>query len=48
LGKIQIEHIGVRRGYAGYATAYPKHKVFFSKLHKINKNSDIFGLTYTI
>jgi hypothetical protein len=38
--------IGMRRGYAGYATAYPKHRAFFLKLQKINKNYDIFGLIY--
>jgi hypothetical protein len=38
--------IGVRWGYAGYATAYPKHRVFFLKLQKIIENYDIFGLMY--
>jgi hypothetical protein len=40
--------IGVRRRYAGYATAYPKHRAFFLKLQKINKNYDIFGLIYIL
>jgi hypothetical protein len=39
--------IGMRREYAGYATAYlTLNKPFFPKLHKINKNYDIFGLMY--
>jgi hypothetical protein len=41
-----VQLIGVRRGYAGYVTAYPKHRAFFLKLQKINKNYDIFGLMY--
>jgi hypothetical protein len=41
-----LHYIGVRRGYAGYATAYLKHRAFFLKLQKINKNDDIFGLMY--
>jgi hypothetical protein len=44
--KLRALDIGVRKGYAGYATAYPKHRAFFPKLHKINKNYDIFGLMY--
>jgi hypothetical protein len=30
--------------YAGYAVAFPKHRALFLKIHKINKNDDIFGL----
>jgi hypothetical protein len=41
-----ITTIGVSRGYVGYATPYPKHRAFFLKLQKINKNYDIFGLMY--